>query len=207
MELLGIVLGVVIGAVAAYIIFNLRNKNVNVSKAEFEAINTKYNEINTKLIVAEERGSSIQQEYSRADEKLQNALKELNELKQLNAEYTANIKSLTESNNTQADLLEKQKNRETELSEKITQLTSENSTLSANNKSLQEKLLTQKDEIIEIQKTAHLQFEKIANQILEDKSGKFTEVNKANMEAVLKPLAENIDTFKKKSRRNIRQGI
>lgn len=198
MELLGIVLGVVIGAVAAYIIFNLRNKNVNVSKTEFEAINTKYNEINTKLIVAEERGSSIQQEYSRTDEKLQNALKELNELKQLNAEYTANIKSLTESNKTQGDLLEKQKNRETELSDKITQLTSENSTLSANNKSLQEKLSTQKEEIIEIQKTAHLQFEKIANQILEDKSGKFTEVNKANMEAVLKPLAENIDTFKKK---------
>ena len=43
-----------------------------------------------------------------------------------------------------------------------------------------------------------MQFEKIANQILEEKTGKFTESNKQNIEALLKPLGENIDNFKKK---------
>ena len=77
-------------------------------------------------------------------------------------------------------------------------LHSDNSTLTANNNSLAELLALQKKEMTELQKSAHLQFEKIANQILEEKSGKFTETNKANIEALLKPLGENIDSFKRK---------
>ncbi len=84
------------------------------------------------------------------------------------------------------------------LTQKINGLIAENSTLIANNRTLNERLTSHKEEIVEIQKTAHLQFEKIANQILEEKSGKFTEANKANIEALLKPLGENIDNFKKK---------
>jgi DNA recombination protein RmuC len=82
--------------------------------------------------------------------------------------------------------------------EEIKKLTAEISVLTADGNVLKEKLATQKNEVQEIQKIAHLQFEKIANQILEEKSDKFTEVNKANIEALLKPLGENINTFKKK---------
>ena len=81
---------------------------------------------------------------------------------------------------------------------KVIKITGDNSTLIAKNEALIEKLATQKEEIIELQRTSHLQFEKIANQILEEKSGKFTETNKTNIEALLKPLGENIDNFKKK---------
>jgi DNA recombination protein RmuC len=48
-----------------------------------------------------------------------------------------------------------------------------------------------------MQKTAHFQFEQIANKILEEKSGKFTEANKHNIDAILKPLGEKIEVFKK----------
>lgn len=68
----------------------------------------------------------------------------------------------------------------------------------ANNKALTDKLTAQKEEITEIRKTSQLHFEKIANQILEEKSSKFTEANRANIEAILKPLGENIDNFKRK---------
>ncbi|OAV75740.1 DNA recombination protein rmuC [Bacteroidales bacterium Barb7] len=68
----------------------------------------------------------------------------------------------------------------------------------ANNKALTDKLTVQKEEITEIRKTSQLHFEKIANQILEEKSSKFTEANRANIEAILKPLGENIDNFKKR---------
>ncbi|OAV73348.1 DNA recombination protein rmuC [Bacteroidales bacterium Barb6] len=68
----------------------------------------------------------------------------------------------------------------------------------ANNKALTDKLTAQKEEITEIRKTSQLHFEKIANQILEEKSSKFTEANRANIEAILKPLGENIDNFKKR---------
>ncbi|MDR1737858.1 MAG: DNA recombination protein RmuC [Candidatus Symbiothrix sp.] len=65
-------------------------------------------------------------------------------------------------------------------------------------KALSEKLATQKEEIIEMQKMAQLQFEKIAAKIFEEKSDKFTALNKSNIEAILKPLGDNLDSFKKK---------
>jgi DNA recombination protein RmuC len=80
----------------------------------------------------------------------------------------------------------------------INQLKVSLATADANSGALADKLKTQKDEFREMQVTAHLQFEKIAAKIFEEKSGKFTEVNQKNIEAILKPLGENIDSFKKK---------
>ena len=124
--------------------------------------------------------------------------KEIDLLKQTNAESSANNKFLTNSLNAQNEIIKNQKLELDLFQEKLQRLMAENSTLHANHLSISEKLNSQKDEMSEIQKTSHLQFEKIANQILEEKSGKFTETNKANMEALLKPLGDNIDLFKKK---------
>ena len=70
--------------------------------------------------------------------------------------------------------------------------------LTANNTFLIEKLTTQKVEFEELQKTAHLQFEKIANKLFEEKSSRFTETNKLNIETLLNPLKEEINKFKTK---------
>jgi DNA recombination protein RmuC len=70
--------------------------------------------------------------------------------------------------------------------------------LTANNNFISEKLVNQKTEFEELQKTAHLQFEKIANKLLEEKSLKFTEANKTHMETLLNPLKEDINKFKTK---------
>jgi DNA recombination protein RmuC len=78
----------------------------------------------------------------------------------------------------------------------ILELTSQASKLSANNSFLSEKLENQKAEFEELQKTAHLQFEKIANKLFEEKSSKFTEVNKTSIETLLNPLKEDINKFK-----------
>ncbi len=70
--------------------------------------------------------------------------------------------------------------------------------LSANNRALAEKLETQKKEIEEMAKKFNLEFENIANKILEEKTQKFTKQNKENLETILKPLGDNIEHFKKK---------
>jgi DNA recombination protein RmuC len=72
------------------------------------------------------------------------------------------------------------------------------SKLTANNNSLNDKLSSQKTEMEELQKTAHLQFEKIANKLFEEKSEKFTSTNKTNIETLLTPLKEDINKFKEK---------
>ncbi len=64
--------------------------------------------------------------------------------------------------------------------------------------SLTEKLETQKDEMKELNEKFSKEFENIANRILEEKTEKFTATNKTNIEALLKPLGENLDKFKSK---------
>lgn len=70
--------------------------------------------------------------------------------------------------------------------------------LLAKNEALQDKLQTQKSEIESLQKQFTLQFENIANKILEDKTARFTKLNQENLSTILKPLGENLDSFKKK---------
>lgn len=69
-------------------------------------------------------------------------------------------------------------------------------TQAANNEALQEKLATQKEEIAAVSKKFNLEFENIANRILETKTEKFTELNKASLNLILEPLGKNITEFK-----------
>ena len=71
-------------------------------------------------------------------------------------------------------------------------------TQTANNEALQSKLSTQKEEMEVLNKKFNLEFENIANRILETKTQKFTELNKTNLNLILEPLGKNITEFKAK---------
>ncbi len=66
------------------------------------------------------------------------------------------------------------------------------------NKALLEKLENQKSEFDQMRKQFNLEFENIANKILEDKSEKFSKMNNEKLDTILKPFRENIESFKKK---------
>ncbi|MCG3165214.1 MAG: hypothetical protein POELPBGB_00976 [Bacteroidia bacterium] len=61
-----------------------------------------------------------------------------------------------------------------------------------------EKLDTQKKELEEIQTRLKTEFKNIANEVLEDKSKRFTEQNKVNLEGILNPLRDRIKDFEEK---------
>lgn len=84
------------------------------------------------------------------------------------------------------------------LKEELTRASRELATLTATNKGMQEKLDTQKDEIAALNKKFAVEFENIANRILDTKTEKFTELNKANLNLILEPLGKNITEFKTK---------
>lgn len=65
-------------------------------------------------------------------------------------------------------------------------------------KNMQEKLQTQKQELESIQDKFRQEFKILANEILEEKSKKFTEHNRTRLEELLKPLGEKIRDFEKK---------
>ena len=65
-------------------------------------------------------------------------------------------------------------------------------------RSMQERLDTQKKEMEDLQKKFSTEFENIANRLLEEKSKKFTEQNKENLDTILNPLKEKIKDFEEK---------
>ena len=63
---------------------------------------------------------------------------------------------------------------------------------------LADKLMEQKGEIEHLQEKFRVEFKNLANEILEEKTQKFTDQNKEKLEQILKPLGEKIREFEKK---------
>ncbi len=99
-------------------------------------------------------------------------------------------------------LLEKQiAELKSELSNKeraLIELTSQYSAKETELKNLSTRLLEQKQEMLEVKEKFTTEFRNLANEILEEKSKKFTEQNKTNLNEILKPLGEKIKDFEKK---------
>jgi DNA recombination protein RmuC len=72
---------------------------------------------------------------------------------------------------------------------------------------LEEKLQNQKNELESLQEKFTKDFELIANKILEEKTNKFTDSNKKNIDAILTPLKDKIGEFQKKVEDNNEKSI
>lgn len=109
----------------------------------------------------------------------------------------ANLKSANQVLTERSSEIEKLKKdielHRVEMTDNAQKLATERATKEA----LKEKLETQKKEIEELGKKFNVEFENIANRILETKTEKFTELNKKNLDAILSPLGKNIEEFKK----------
>lgn len=88
-----------------------------------------------------------------------------------------------------------------ELSEKDERVNQLNGRIEASLAKFQEqekRLVEQKLEFEDLNKRFNTEFENLANKILDEKSKKFADQNKENLEVILKPLRENIEKFEKK---------
>ena len=150
------------------------------------------------LSVAGERVQSLTETVKRVNEKNELQSAELsnlrNDLAQTVATAGALEKNFAELKN-QNNLKEIQIH---DLKEIASNLRSDNATLQANLTANEGKLATQKSEIEDIRRKSHLEFENIANRLLESKTEKFTETNRANIENILLPLSKEIGLFKTK---------
>lgn len=142
---------------------------------------------------------------------LQNTLQERNE--QLNLQFT-NYKEQVQQQATQLkeqsreakEAIEKQLSEACTERERIreekdlfhTQLTRKTSEY----QNLQQKLQEQKEELEKLQEKFSKEFENLANRILDQKSEKFTSLNKENIQNILQPLQEKIKTFEEKVDKN-----
>ena len=122
---------------------------------------------------------------------------------EISAENKAQLQKIAE----QQELNEKQNSEIKDLQNDKNQLIGLKSQLAAQNESLQQLLDSQKEEIVKIQEEAKLQFENLANKILEEKTLKFTEQNQQNLKNILNPLQEKITDFEKKVENTHKESI
>ena len=78
------------------------------------------------------------------------------------------------------------------------EVTIELTKLDADFKNLQLRNDEQKEEVENLQEKFTKEFENLANKILDEKAGKFTELNRENIKSILNPLQEKILHFEKK---------
>jgi DNA recombination protein RmuC len=151
-----------------------------------------------QLLQATSLNAKQGEDISKINGKVEESNLAIQEFQKTSASQFATIQSLEKTS------LEKDQNYKElkdSLKEKQDELDTTKSSLAtalADNKALNEKLATQKQEMEELGKKFNLEFENIANKILETKSAKFTEQNKEQLKGILEPLGENIKEFKSK---------
>lgn len=198
MEMTYLLIGCIVGGALGAIILYFALKSSTVSRSSFDELN--FLHIKNK--------SDLENSNIKIQELTQNLTKEkelnieqqdlLNDLKNEFAKISAQHSSLNAQFQEQKQIITKQDYQiETLIAEKQN-FFAKNSELSAQNESLQKSLITQKEEITKIQDESKLQFENLANKILEEKTEKFTTLNQNNLKNILEPFQEKIADLKNK---------
>jgi DNA recombination protein RmuC len=115
----------------------------------------------------------------------------LAELDRENAKLSAQVNSISEERKKSEERLHASLENANELGKKLSAKEAEMS-------GLEKRLLENKAELENLQDQFKKEFENLANKIFEEKSKKFTEQNKTQLDDLLKPLGEKIKDFEKK---------
>jgi DNA recombination protein RmuC len=174
MEIVFLIIGIFIGAIIIGLYFkSQKNNNSDIKQLEEKLIEEEKQKIvlNTQI-----------ENYKKEIIKLQNELQHEKEYHQsiLSAERS---KYEQELNTLRNDYIEATKKLEAARTHFLNQ---------------EQKIKEQKEEIENLHKKLTIEFENIANKILDEKSQKFTEQNKSYLDIILNPLKEKIKQFEEK---------
>ncbi|KYH06443.1 recombinase RmuC [Chryseobacterium cucumeris] len=196
MEMIYLIIGLIAGGVLGAVILYFVLKSSMVSRSSYDVLNTLSIKTQSDLENSNQKIQELNQIISKEKEAnmlQQDLLDDLkNEFSKISAEYSSlnlQFQELKQINQRQTSQIE------THILEKQT-LYAKNSELSAKNEGLQQSLDTQKEEIVKIQEDSKLQFENLANKILEEKTEKFTTLNQNNLKNILEPFQEKIADLK-----------
>ncbi len=159
-----------------------------------------FHNLKSQKLVLEERLKNLTELVDEKENKLETQNNENKQLANLSASEATKYSELKiqfdeAKNNFNLEIASLKKEIENKTNE-FNNANKELAKLSANNQSLQDRLETQKNEMENIRKQFSIEFENIAAKILDDKTKKFTELNKLNLETILTPFGKDIDAFK-----------
>ncbi|MCT3804740.1 DNA recombination protein RmuC [Elizabethkingia anophelis] len=190
--LIGFIVGGIIGAVILYFV----SKSSAVSRKSYNELNNSYIKSISDLENINLKNQELTQSINKEKELNQQQSDLLSDLKNEFAKISAEYSALNSQSQEQKQINTKQVSQIENLIAEKQILFAKNSELSAINESLQKSLETQKEEITKIQEEAKLQFENLANKILEEKTEKFTTLNQNSLKTILEPFQDKIAELK-----------
>ncbi|WP_082891114.1 DNA recombination protein RmuC [Chryseobacterium glaciei] len=198
MEMTYLIIGFIAGGILGAVILYFALKSSMVSRSSYDELNNLQIKNNSDLENSNLKIQELSQNINKEKELNQQQTDLLNDLKNEFAKISAEHSSLNSQFLEQKQFNTKQTSQIENLLTEKQNIFAKNSELSAINESMQKSLETQKGEITKIQEESKLQFENLANKILQEKSEKFTEQNQLNLKNILNPLQEKINNFEKK---------
>ncbi|WP_394337083.1 DNA recombination protein RmuC [Chryseobacterium aurantiacum] len=196
MEMTYLIIGCIAGGLLGAIILYFALKSSTVSRSSYDELNTLHIKNKSDLENSALKVQELNQNLTKEKELNIQQQDLLNDLKNEFAKISAQHSSLNNQFQEQKQANLKQGFQiETLIAEKQ-EFFAKNAELSAQNESLQKSLSTQKEEITKIQEESKLQFENLANKILEEKTEKFTTLNQNNLKNILDPFQEKIADLK-----------
>ncbi len=182
MEILFLIIGLALGFVIAFLLF--RNKNTTMADTSVQ---------DAKVVALEKEKLVLSTTFANAEKDITRINLELKSLREQAAlEIAAERQKYTTELNTERERYITELNTE---KEKLSKAESRIARAEEIFKSQEDKYTTLKADLENVHKKYSTEFEVIANKILDEKSLKFTEQNKSNMDIILNPLKDNIKRF------------
>ncbi|TNH09229.1 DNA recombination protein RmuC [Testudinibacter sp. TR-2022] len=191
------------------------NKNIddfNQLLEKYDSVQQLRETLQQRMIQAQTRSEGLQQRLEERDEKIGYLQQEFDQLQQRNEGINRNITELKErygSASAQAQSLQQQllhsqsaveqkeqglQQQRQQLSELAQQLTELKTTLSEKEKNFAE----QQHNFEQSKQQLSVEFQNLANRILEEKSQAFRQSNQHSIDSLLKPFREQIESFQKR---------
>jgi DNA recombination protein RmuC len=194
---LAFLFGIALGAAVAWLYKSLKVSGQFVPKADSEKALADLAEARRMLGVEKGRGDSLEGQLQARTEEWKRSEAERAAAREELAVFRTENKGLKEaSDSARADLAKLRQDHEAE-KRRADALDVRCAALNEQVLGHARTLEAQKEEVERIQQLLKAEFQNVANSLLEEKSKRFTELNKESIEALLKPLGENIAGFRK----------
>lgn len=191
---------------------NKTNHDFNQLAERFDMLNQQKNLLEQRAVKAQTESEGLQIRLAERDEKIAYLAKELDEEQARNEQIAAQITALKErfgiasaqAESLQNQLLQSQSNllrkeqEQQNLTEKLTALSQELTGLKTTLAEKEKHFAEQQQNIEQSKQQLGIEFQNLANRILDEKSRSFNQTNQTALETLLKPFREQIEGFQKR---------
>ena len=189
--LIYVLAGLLIGALVAWFVRKLLVEKNMVQRADLEEKRNQLTQAESKLVFLQDKINDLQNSAGTVETELKRVTEEKDRNNYTLSSLETSLEKLKLDHSELKTLYENYFNQNNELKDFILKIKAENEVLKEKNNTI-------KKEIEEIGEKYSNEFKNLANEILEDKSKRFTEENQKNIKLILEPLNNDIKDFKKK---------